>query len=100
MIWQPDFISNSYFNDILELAKNKKPQRILKKIKFKKSTEGRCIHMMHIGSFDNETISFSKMEEFGKGKGLIRKSKNHREIYISDFRKVPKKNSKLFYAFN
>ena len=65
-----------------------------------KSTEGRCIHMMHIGSFDNETISFSKMEEFGKGKGLIRKSKNHREIYISDFRKVPKKNSKLFYAFN
>ena len=60
MIRQPDFISNSYFNDMLELAKNKKSQRLLDKIKFKKSTEGRCIHMMHIGSFDNETISFSK----------------------------------------
>ena len=56
--------------------------------------------MMRIGSFNNETISFSKIEEFAKGKGLIRKSKIHREIYISDFKKVPKKNSKLFYAFN
>ena len=52
---------------------------------------------MRIGSFNNETISFSKIEEFAKGKGLIRKSKIHRVIYFSDFGKVPKR---LFYAFN
>jgi|TARA_B110000858_G_scaffold173925_1_gene206101 hypothetical protein len=56
--------------------------------------------MRHIEGFDNKTISLSKMEEFAKGRELIRKSKIHREIYISDFKKVPKKNSKLFYAFN
>ena len=99
MIRQPDFISNSYFNDMLELAKNKKSQLLLDKIKFKKSTEGRCIHMMHIGSFDNETISFSKMGEYAKGKGLICKSKIHREIYISDFRKVPTEKLKTILRF-
>ncbi len=52
--------------------------------------------MMRIGSFNNETISFSKIEEFAKGKGLIRKSKIHR-VKVTG---ADQKNSKLFYAFN
>ena len=56
--------------------------------------------MMHIGSFDNETISFSKMEEFAKGKGLISKSKIHRVIYFSDFRKSTQKTILRFQLEN
>ena len=55
--------------------------------------------MKRIGSFDNKTIGFSKMEEFAKGRELIRKSKIHREIYISDFRKVPTEKLKTILRF-
>ena len=55
--------------------------------------------MRHIEGFDNKTISLSKMEEFAKGRELIRKSKIHREIYISDFRKVPTEKLKTILRF-
>ena len=45
--------------------------------------------MMHIGSYDNEPASFEKMEEFADSQNLIRGTKIHREIYLSDFRIVP-----------
>jgi hypothetical protein len=44
--------------------------------------------MLHTGSYDNEPESFKKMEEFAQAKGLKRISHRHREIYLSDARKV------------
>jgi hypothetical protein len=44
--------------------------------------------MMHIGSYDNEPASFKKMEEYCLAQKLSRESKIHREIYISDARRV------------
>jgi hypothetical protein len=44
--------------------------------------------MMHKGSYDSETASFKMMEEFCSENNLIRDSKLHREIYLSDPRKV------------
>jgi len=55
--------------------------------------------MMHIGSFDNEPASFEQMEQFAKSEGFIRKSKIHREIYISDFRKTPTERLKTNLRF-
>lgn len=44
--------------------------------------------MLHVGSYDEEPQSFSKTDEFTKELNLRRKSRVHREIYLSDFRKV------------
>jgi len=44
--------------------------------------------MMHIGSFDDEPETFTRMEVFCTEKGFIRSSKIHREIYLSDPRKT------------
>jgi len=52
--------------------------------------------MMLIGGFDNKTIGFSKMEEFAKGKEIIRKSKIHEKYISLILEKYPQKNSKLF----
>lgn len=99
MIRQPDFISAAFFNEMLELTKAKKPQKLLNEIKFQQIEEGRCIQMLHLGSYDNEPASFEQMERFANEINLKRRSKLHREIYLSDFRKVPEEKLKTILRF-
>jgi len=60
----------------------------LEKVVFEEIVEGKSIQMMHLGSYDDEPASFKIMEEFAEKENLVRKSKAHREIYLSDARKV------------
>jgi len=99
MIRQPNFVTEQFFNKMLELTKKKKPNELLDKIQFKRIKEGRCIQMIHIGSYDDEPASFQMMEEFADSQNLNRKSKIHREIYLSDFRKVAKEKLKTVLRF-
>ncbi len=55
--------------------------------------------IMHIGRYDNEPESFKLVEEFAKMKKLVRLSKNHREIYLSDFRKIKEEKLKTVLQF-
>lgn len=100
MIRQPDFITKEYALAAIEKAKLKKPNPLFDKVKFEKIKEGKCIQMLHIGSFDDEASTFKIMEEFAKNKGLKRVSKVHREIYLSDFRRVPTEKLKTVLRFN
>lgn len=99
MIRQPDFIDQTYFDQILESVKQKKPHRLLDQVRLEKITDGHCIQMMHMGSYDDEPASFKIMEEFAAQHNVIRKSKKHREIYLSDFRKVPVEKLKTVLRF-
>jgi hypothetical protein len=99
MIRQPDFVDDSYAQQMMEITKKNKPHEFLDKVKFKKIADGRCIQMMHLGSYDDEPASFQLMEEFAEQMDLKRKSKVHREIYLSDFRKVPKEKLKTVLRF-
>ena len=54
---------------------------------------------MHIGSYDDEPASFEIMETFAEEENLTRLSKVHREIYLSDFRKVPAEKLKTVLRF-
>ncbi len=99
MIRQPDFVSIDFFYEMLELTKVKKPHELLDKVKFQKIKEGKCVQMLHIGSYDNEPESFQKMESWTKESNLKRKLKSHREIYLSDFRKVEKEKLKTVLRF-
>jgi hypothetical protein len=55
--------------------------------------------MMHLGSYDNEPESFKMMEDFAISKKLNRTSKAHREIYLSDARKVVPEKLKTVLRF-
>lgn len=99
MIRQPDFVTNEFAQEITERTKKKKPHKLLEKVKFKAIDEGECVQMMHLGSYDNEPESFKQMEKFCKENNLIRKSKQHREIYLSDVRKVKSEKLKTVLRF-
>lgn len=99
MIRQPDFVDDSFFKDMLRLTKEKKPHALLEKVQFEKITEGNCVQMLHIGSYDNEPETFKIMESFAEEKNIERFSKAHREIYLSDFRKVAPEKLKTVLRF-
>ena len=99
MIRQPDFVTQEHLNQYREEVKKKKPNPLLDQVVLEKIIDGPSIQMMHIGSFDSEPASFRIMEKFAMEEGYERKEKSHREIYLSDFRKVPEEKLKTVLRF-
>ncbi|MEO9805786.1 MAG: GyrI-like domain-containing protein [Reichenbachiella sp.] len=99
MIRQPDFVDEVYVRKMIEQTKIKKPHDLLDRLNFGKTKEGKCIQMLHVGSYDDEPKSFALMEAFAEQANLTRKSKVHREIYLSDFRKVAAQKLKTVLRF-
>ena len=99
MIRQPAFVDEQFAMNMLEQTKKKKPHELLDQVKFKKITDGDCIQMLHLGSYDDEPESFRMMEEFADKEGLNRISKIHREIYLNDARKTAPEKLKTVLRF-
>lgn len=88
MIRQPEFVTPEFAAEVIRRISKKKPHPLLAKVKFETITEGDCVQMLHIGSYDDEPASFARMEAYAEANGLKRQSKIHREIYLSDARKT------------
>jgi hypothetical protein len=99
MIRQPDFVDDCFFREMLEVAKEKKKNPLLEEMKFERIYEGLCVQMLHLGSYDDEPASFNKMEDFAREEGLTRSSKVHREVYLSDVRKIAPEKLKTVLRF-
>jgi hypothetical protein len=99
MMRQPDFATADFALGVIERTKNKKPHHLLDKVKFGVIEDGLCVQMLHVGSYDNEPASFRKMQEFAHEKMLTRTGHNHREIYLSDARKMPADKLKTVLRF-
>jgi hypothetical protein len=88
MIRQPDFLTVELLERFLAETKTKKPNNYLDKVNFSTISEGLCCQMLHIGSYDDEPTSFEMMHQFCTDSGFERASNTHREIYLSDPRKI------------
>ena len=99
MIRQPDFVEPGFYEEILDIVGRKKPNPLLSDVQFEEIREGRCIQMLHIGPYDNEAASFAIMEDFARGLSVKRRSKVHREIYLSDFRRTAPEKLKTVLRF-
>jgi hypothetical protein len=99
MIRQPDFVTAEYVETIIMQTKNKKPHPLLDQVRFVTIEEKKCIQMLHHGSYDDEPASFNLMEDYCASINLKRESKIHREIYLSDARRVSKDKLKTVLRF-
>jgi hypothetical protein len=90
MMRQPDFVRPEYARSTLEeLAQAKaKKNPLITRLRFQVIEEGSCVQMLHLGPYDDEPASFARMEAYAAARGLVRRSKTHREIYLSDARRV------------
>lgn len=88
MVRQPDFVTTDMFKDAVSIVEKKKPSNFLKEVKFETIEDGLSVQMLHVGSYDNEPVSFRLMEEFMEQNHLIRTDVFHKEIYLKDPRKT------------
>jgi hypothetical protein len=91
LIRQPDFVTAG----VLETAQNtltkKKPNLDVSKARIETITEGLCVQVMHLGSYDNEPATVAALDRFAAENGYaidMGGARRHHEIYLSDPRKV------------
>jgi hypothetical protein len=99
MIRQPDFVTKEFAHKMIERTKEKKPHPLLEQVRFESVEDGLCVQMLHKGSYDDEPKSFALMEEFCKQNSVTRTSMTHREIYLSDARRVAKEKLKTVLRY-
>jgi hypothetical protein len=88
MIRQPDFVTDDVVQRAFQTARKKKAHPLLDEVNFAEAEDGLSVQVLHIGSYDDEPQSFAKMNEFLLENNLERTFLTHREIYLSDPRKV------------
>ena len=99
MIRQPEFITKELVAQALDRVKIKKPTSFYESISFESIKDGKCIQVLHIGSYDDEPQSFAKMDAFAKEHGLKRSSDIHRESYLSNAQRTEKSKLKTILRY-
>lgn len=92
LIRQPDFVDINIFEQAKATLAKKKPGIDVSGARLEALTEGLCVQVMHIGSYDSEPATVAMLENFACENGYaidISDIRRHHEIYISDPRKVP-----------
>lgn len=100
MIRQPDFIAKEMFLNALEKVKIKKPNNLYEQISFSTMQDGKSIEILHIGTYDDEPISFQKMDLLAKENTLVRSTDFHREIYLNNANRVLKSKLKTILRYS
>lgn len=92
MIRQPDVVTASDFARAKESVLQKKQHPYFENVRFVTYTEGRAVQAIYVGPFDTEGATFAQMTEYltqhNLQKRTIMGGYQHREIYISDFRRT------------
>jgi len=91
LIRQPDFVTAEIFDAAKGALAKKKPSLDVSKARLEKHTEGLCVQVMHLGSYDDEPATIAAMERYAKESGYaidISDARRHHEIYLSDPRKT------------
>lgn len=87
LIRMPEFVTSEIVEKAKEEVFKKKGIELIKKIRFEKIKEGKCIQILHIGPYSTELESLAKMRKLMEQKSLVENGFHH-EIYLSDPRKV------------
>lgn len=90
LIRLPDFVTKADFDWAIDHATRKK-KTDFSKVEFLTYDEGLCVQCMHVGSYDDEPATVQLMHEYMTAQGYsldITQNRFHREIYLSDARKV------------
>lgn len=89
MIRQPDFVTPDVLGTAIINVSKKKSLPRFKDVRLEPIEDGNCVQILHVGPYDDEPESFMKVDEFCTAHSLQRVNDEwHREIYLSDARKM------------
>jgi hypothetical protein len=87
MIRMPDFVDDVMVAQARRTVATKKPRLPVADVSFTTLGEGRCVQVMHVGPYSDESATITAMHEFIVAQGL-KPSGRHHEVYLSDPRKT------------
>ena len=88
MIMVPDWIDGGLFGSAVEKVAAKKAPARLGDVRLETLSEGLCVQVLHVGSYDDEADVLRRLhEEFVPENGLTMTGRHH-EIYLNDRRRV------------
>lgn len=88
MIRIPDFVPDELILPTLQAVQEKKNLPLISQMKIEEFPAMEVAQILHIGSYDDEPESFIKIDQLVAENHKKRISKIHREIYLSDARRV------------
>ena len=88
MLRQPDFVTPTIAAENLARVQAKKPNPLLAEVQFEKLTDGDCLQILHIGSYDDEPATFQQLADYAAEHQWERRTLAHKEIYLSDPRRT------------
>ena len=99
MIRQPDFVTDEIVKFAFENTKKKKPHPFLSEAFYCEIEDSLSVQLLHVGDYDNEPLSFARMNEYMEHNGLVRNTDTHREIYLSDASKTDRDKLKTVLRY-
>lgn len=103
MIRQPAQVTTALFETAVATATKKEGLAELANVTFEQFPEAATVQALHVGSFDTEGETFAKMDAYLTENNLRRvpvvDQYWHREIYLSDFRRVEEAKRKTLLRY-
>jgi hypothetical protein len=87
MIMAPDFITDAMFVDATVKAA-KKLGEAPSTLRLERYDEGRCLQVLHIGSYDDEAPTLAHLHDVEMPQRGLTFNGHHHEIYLSDARRT------------
>lgn len=89
VIRMPDFVEGDHFYRAVQKVKKKNAKLLLAdEVKYELINEGRCIQILHIGSYHQEESTVKQVMDYAQ-KNDLQINGYHHEVYLSDPRKTP-----------
>ncbi|MTI40036.1 hypothetical protein E1140_11065 [Fulvivirga lutimaris] len=83
----PDFVNKSDVEKAIQTTIAKKGSTQISEVQFRPLNEGKCVQILHLGSYEDEAPTLEKLFAFVGEQGLEINGYHH-EIYLSDPRKT------------
>ncbi|MFD1472302.1 GyrI-like domain-containing protein [Companilactobacillus mishanensis] len=99
MIQIPNFVPDDLIEPSIANVKAKKNPELIDEIEIKNFKPIEAVETLHVGDYDDEPASFAKMDGFVNQNGKERAEKIHREIYLSDARRVDRDKLKTILRY-
>lgn len=88
LINQPGWVTADKVQSVVEQVAKKKDNPALGKLRLLTFTEGTCVQILHIGSYDDEAPTLARLhDEYLPANGLTFNG-DHHEVYLSDPRRT------------
>jgi DNA-binding PadR family transcriptional regulator len=88
LISRPDWITEDMLAAAVDRVAQRRPSAALEGLRTLTLNEGRCVQILHIGSYDDETPTLERLHrEYLPEQGLTFNG-DHHEIYLSDARRT------------